>query len=1240
MSAPSAADPGFEFGGTERFEVRRCLGAGGMGVVYEAWDRERQARVALKTLRSMSADGLLRFKREFRDFLDLAHPNLISLGELFSEGRDWFFTMELVEGMTFLDYVRPGPDGKPRASFASMATHSPSARTVPEFTPRLRDAMWAPLDLERLRKALAQLVEGVMALHAADKVHRDIKPSNVLVAPDGRVVLLDFGLAVEARREEQLSSTDVVGTVEYMAPEQAAARPIGPPADWYAVGVMLYEALTGEVPFTGPALEVLMNKQRLEPTPPSALQPSVPPELDKLAVDLLRFDPARRPDGPEILRRLGVRPVPVDRNASRPSMTSTPPFVGRSGELVELRAAYEASRRGAVTVHVHGESGVGKSALVRRFTERLREELPDTVVLGGACYERESVPYKAVDGLIDALSRYLVKLDKAEAASVLPRQAALLTTVFPVLSRVEPFAEAPRSPDVRDPQELRLRLFGALRELFARLGDRKPLVLTIDDLQWADADSMALLAELLRPPEAPALLLVATVRDRSGVAEASGPQALAPSRSELRHLHLSRMSPEEAQTLAQLLIARAAGRPDIDARAVAQEAGGHPLFIDELVRSTEAGAISGLHLEDALWSRISRLDAPALGVLELTALAGGRLVQATAAQAANLDAATFGKQVGLLRVAHLVRTTGTRGTDFIEPYHDRVRAAVLTHLSDTTARAQHRRLALALEASKHADPEALALHWREAGERARAAEYAAQAAQKAARALAFDRAAQLYGDCLALGRTHDDAGHDLRVLRADALANAGRGAEAAALYRDAAASASPADALDLRRRAAEQLLRSGHVDEGLATLRTVLGAVGMRLADTPAKALASLLWRRARIRLRGLRFQPRDESQIAAEMLTRIDTCWSAASGLSMVDTIRGADFQARHLLLALDAGEPYRIARALAMEGGLVSVAGGSAAERSRHLIDEARALAQRIGHPHAIGLTEMTAGVAAFEIGRWAEARRCHDAAERIFRERCVGVEWEKTTSQLFRMSALFFLGELAELSVVLPALIQAADARGDLYASVNLRIRQLNIACLASDDPARARAAADEAMKLWNPAAYLSQHYYHLVALVNADLYEGDGAAAVARLAAGWRDVERSLFLRVQFIRIEAMHLRGRAALAAAEPGPGGAALRKRALADAHRLDKEEMAWASALARLLRAGVAAQESEKAEADRLLGEAIAELEAVDMHLYAQAARRARGEVDAVDAWMKNQQVRDPARMSALLVPGFARRR
>src|SRR5262249_1336552 len=153
-----------------------------------------------------------------------------------------------------------------------------------------------------------------------------------------------------------------------------------------------------------------------------------------------------------------------------------------------LRDAFAMTRTGrGVTFFLHGDSGVGKSALIRRFTDALSAELPDAVVFTGRCYERESVPYKAVDGIIDALSRWLSTLPEGALAAVLPRQRGLLGQVFPVMRRIEAIAQAPRpEPGALDPQVLRARLFFALRDLWTRLSERRPLVLVIDDLQWAD----------------------------------------------------------------------------------------------------------------------------------------------------------------------------------------------------------------------------------------------------------------------------------------------------------------------------------------------------------------------------------------------------------------------------------------------------------------------------------------------------------------------------------------------------------------------------------------------------------------------------------------------------------------------------------------------------------------------------------------------------------------------------------
>jgi eukaryotic-like serine/threonine-protein kinase len=306
--------------GNARFAIRRRIGEGGMGVVYEALDRERGHSVAVKTLTHFDPAALYRFKQEFRTLADVVHPNLVRLHELvLTDGEHAFFTMELITGVDFRTYVRRQRNDNGVASGSRSPSTLPPRYDEPTSTLRQAGAVRqhtnverslreTPADFDKLREAMRQLVRGISALHGAGKLHRDIKPSNVLVTPEGRVVVLDFGVSTELSRvfDQNLAETDeVVGTVSYMSPEQALAEKLSPASDWYSVGVVLYEALVGGLPFVGSSVNVLTMKTVGDPVPPSERVADVPPDLDSLCRDLLSRDPERRPGAPEILRRLG-----------------------------------------------------------------------------------------------------------------------------------------------------------------------------------------------------------------------------------------------------------------------------------------------------------------------------------------------------------------------------------------------------------------------------------------------------------------------------------------------------------------------------------------------------------------------------------------------------------------------------------------------------------------------------------------------------------------------------------------------------------------------------------------------------------------------------------------------------------------------------------------------------------------------------------------------------------------------
>jgi hypothetical protein len=777
------------------YEILRELGRGGMGVVYEVRSLRTGRRQALKVVQRADAALLYRFKKEFRSLVGLTHPNLVTLYELSGEGPAWYFTMELIDGVRFLSHVYGPGQGRPAGGLT-------------------------PAMLTRLRGALAGLVEGVHFLHASGRLHRDIKPSNVMVTPEGRVVLLDFGLAAEMDRTGTYLSLHprLLGTLAYMAPEQAACQPVSPASDWYAVGVLLFEVLTGRHPFTGSPIEMLLNKQERDAPPPGQFAPGLPDDLAELCEKLLRRDPAARPPGAEIRRLLGgPAPETVRRRASSfAPVQNEVPLVGRDGPLAQLAAAFDRVRQGrTVVVSMPGRSGAGKTALVRRFLDGLAEG-DGAVVLSGRCYEQEAVPYKALDSLVDALSRYLESLPGPAAAALLPRDAAALARLFPVLRQVEAVASAPpRVADASDPAEVRRRALAALRELLARLGDRRPLVLAIDDLQWGDADSAAILADLLQPPDPPVLLLVAAFRSE----DADNPclRAFARIAGE-GHLECVRVPVEplgedERRELACRLLGGGGG-PD-QAERVARQSGGFPFFLHELARFVrDMGGAPGCgsspaenadrgRLTDAvtlggvLWARVRRLPPQARRLLEVVAVAGRPVDAADALLAAGVDAEALVR----LRNERLVRTTAARHAgpggarrEQVETYHDRIRETMVLRLAQLVRMEHHRRLAEVLAANDTAEPEWKAVHFLGAGQPDRAAPFFALAARRAAEALAFDRAARMYRQARDLHPHDPDEKRRLSAALGDCLARAGRGADAAREYLVAADGAAPPDA--------------------------------------------------------------------------------------------------------------------------------------------------------------------------------------------------------------------------------------------------------------------------------------------------------------------------------------------------------------------------------------------------------------------------------------------------------------
>jgi tetratricopeptide (TPR) repeat protein len=575
-------------------------------------------------------------------------------------------------------------------------------------------------------------------------------------------------------------------------------------------------------------------------------------------------------------------------------------------------------------------------------------------------------------------------------------------------------------------------------------------------------------------------------------------------------------------------------------------------------------------------------------------------------------------------------------------------------LLDEGALAQrHARLVAAIEASRDPDPEALATHCIAAGDATRAGEHAMKAGEQAVATLAFDRAAEWFLRSIEWRKLAAGADRDVRRKLADALADAGRGADAGREYLRAAEAMSRGEGAELRQRAAAEFLTAGRMDEGIPVVRMLLASIGSSYPASQALAVFLFLATVLLVRVRGYGFRVRAASELSAGELHRLDTFATVGKGLAMTDNLRGRYFLNRFLLGALRAGEPQRIANALVLESAHVSAFGASATERVYWLEKHLDRLPEVVSTPQLVALRAFASGWARCFLGRWSEAIAFLDDASDKLRELGGGRLWERNTTNVWIVSSLWHLGRVRDLAVRIAAFREDAARRGDVYMCAFLQIGAgVSGVRLAADEPERARADAESVFERWPQVADDVPRFFALTACVQAMLYVGDGETAFERCAEAWPRLRRGLLFRVQAIRITVLHVRGRAAVSTLAHGPiapsGARAPRsaaRRAAEECMRaLRRERDTYAPAMSLCIAASLAQHDGRNDEARRLFGDAARGFDAFSMSLYAASCRMREGEltdgaagrvlIDEAEALMRAETVKDPARMAEMLVP------
>lgn len=556
------------------YQLLEPLGAGGMGTVYRARHAGTGQLVALKTVRLLEAASLRGLRREVRALGRLRHPGIIRvLDEGVAEGLPWY-AMELLEGPTLREQVagwwHKAPGG-PRQAAAG----------------RLPEALGL---LHRVCSALG-------FLHGEGIVHRDLKPENVVVRPGGQPVLVDFGLVSAFSGAQGREALEVAGTLEgsfgYMAPEQIRGELVDARADLYALGCVLYEIVAGRPPFAGEGWPVLRRHLVEPPEPLSHHVEGVPAALEELVQRLLAKQPRERlgyaSDVAAVLAGLGA----VREEGAAPAPRAylyRPEFVGRRALVAELERLLDETRLGrGRCVLLSAESGAGKTRLAMEVaTAANRLGLR---VLTGECSPLESSALQPLRPLLQAVADHCREQGAHAAESLLGPYGSLLALYEPTLARLSP-QDSGAPPAPLPTQEARQRLLEAAVYTLSAFAAEQPLLLVLDDLQWADELSLGVLEQLLRRGlERLPLVVLGTCRS-----EEDEPLRALERLPGLLHRRVERLYTQDVADMVSGMLALP-GPPQAFVDFLARQSEGNPFFVAEYLRTAVDEGLLGRSAE-------------------------------------------------------------------------------------------------------------------------------------------------------------------------------------------------------------------------------------------------------------------------------------------------------------------------------------------------------------------------------------------------------------------------------------------------------------------------------------------------------------------------------------------------------------------------------------------------------------------------------------------------------------------